>query len=123
MTVTSFLILEKKSQLIEKDRFNKYNFSKLENGFYIFYREYPNGIINNKSRLNESYLKFIKSLSKETRSIIYFLVKNTLHNEAADNISVSNYLNIKDKGSIKELNLIDVIEFNRLYKYSFKEET
>lgn len=122
MTTTSFLILEKKSQLIEKHRFKKYTFSKVENGLYVFYREYSNGVVDNKMRLNEDYIEFIQSLSQETGGIIYFLIKDIMNNEPIDSFSIRDYLNINDKNSIKsikELDSTDVIELNRLYKLSF----
>lgn len=97
MTTVSFLILEKRSQSIEKHRFKKHIFSKVENGFFIFYREYANGVIDNEMRLTESYIEFIQSLSKEVSYPIYFLIKNILHKGPIDSLSIGSYLSASNK--------------------------
>ena len=114
MTAVSFLILEKRSQLIEKHRFKKYIFSKIENDFYIFYREYSNGVVNNEMRLDEDYIEFIQSLSKETEGSIYFLMKNLVNNEMVDNFSIKNYLSAESSKNIQKLDGNSSIEFNKL---------
>ena len=43
-------------------------------------------------RLDEDYIEFIQSLSKETEGSIYFLMKNLVNNEMVDNFSIKNYL-------------------------------
>ena len=116
MTAVSFPILEKRSQLIEKHRFKKYIFSKIENDFYIFYREYSNGVVNNEMRLDEDYIEFIQSLSKETEGSIYFLMKNLVNNEMVDNFSIKNYLSAESSKNIQKLDGNSSIEFNKLYK-------
>ncbi|MDH2273101.1 hypothetical protein [Moraxella porci] len=124
MTTVSFLILEKRSRLIEKHRFKKYTFSKIEKGFYIFYREYSNGVINKDMSLNDSYIEFIKDLSKEIECTIYFLIKNIKHQEAVDNFSIDNYLSECNKKNIQELNIDhdNIVGFDKPYKFSYSNE-
>ncbi|MDW0111177.1 hypothetical protein [Sporosarcina aquimarina] len=121
MTTFSFIILPKKSSLIEKDRYNKHSFVKKEGNFYIFARQHTQGFAVDKS-MSRDYLDFIRSLSNEMQSSIYTLVKELKNKEGEDDFSVKKYMNsngIIDSEKVLILHKDTLISYDSLYKFPF----
>lgn len=117
MTAFSFIILPRKSSLIEKDRFNKHAFVKNEGSFYIFARQQTGGCVEGSSII-ENCFEFIRSIAREMESSIYMLVKELKNNEGENDFSIKEYSNSNgtiDRKKALELKKDTVLSYGSLY--------
>lgn len=88
MTTCSFIAIYKKSILIEKDRYRKHDFIKMDSGFYIYSRQQAPSIIDHNGILSSDFLDFICMITHEVQSDVFFLITDLRDNDFK--ISVSN---------------------------------
>ncbi|WOE33269.1 MULTISPECIES: hypothetical protein [unclassified Acinetobacter] len=111
MSTFSFVIIKEKSNLLEKDRYRKYNFIKIDYGFYIYARQHM--IINKDGKLNSSFFDFIILISEEIQSDVILLINILKNNESEDDIKIKNYMNKKTI----DLKRNTIIKHQTLYSY------
>jgi hypothetical protein len=112
MSIFSFVVIETKSILIEKDRYRKHDFIKMDNGFYIYSRQQPPSIIDSKGILSSKFLEFICIITNEIKCDVFFLITDLKNNDLK--ISTSN---LAKKSIIIQSN--NSISLDLLYRYPY----
>lgn len=113
MTICSFIAIDKKSLLIEKDRYRKHNFLiEIDNGLYIYSRFHGASFIDKNKLLNLSFLDFISLIANEIKSNVFFSFHDLKNKESE--LSVINFIHKKPK-----ITKNNYIEYGELYKFTF----
>lgn len=121
MTVFSFIILPANSSLIEKDRYNKHSFIKKEGNYYIFARQQTGGFGEGKT-LDKDTFNFIRLLSSEMESSIYFSIKDLKDKEGESDFSLIEYVEFAGNMDSKKTTILredTQISYNTMYKIPF----
>lgn len=128
MSMSSFLVVERPSSLVQKSRYLKHDLTKCDNGLYVYCRAYAQGVIGSDFRWQSAYLEFIKSVSCDV-GVVYCMVKNIAHQEAMDNMVLTEYFADRaDKPSyqhcppIQAFNADKQVQIGVMYRYDVDEQ-
>lgn len=112
MSIFSFVVIETKSILIEKDRYRKHDFIKMDNGFYIYSRQQPPSIIDSEGILSSKFLEFICMITKEVKCDVFFIITDLKN----DDLKISTN-NLASKSIIIQSN--NSMNLDLLYRYPY----